>query len=136
VIRYFKNERFGFSVTYYEANRPRQYYPDFLVVTGDQNGREVMWLAETKGEMRPNTPLKSEAARLWCEQISKTNYGEWRYILLPQSRFEAGLKKGVKSLRELSNILEPAASETAPIVVPNAPLPPPTGPETEPAALE
>jgi type III restriction enzyme len=134
VVRYFKNERFGFSVTYYEANRPRQYYPDFIVVTADQNGREVMWLAETKGEMRPNTPLKSQAARLWCEQISKTKYGQWRYILLPQKQFEAGLKK--KSLQELSSILEPAASEDAPIIVPNAPVPPPTGPETEPAALE
>ena len=26
-----------------------------------------MWLAETKGEIRPNTALKSEAARLWRE---------------------------------------------------------------------
>ena len=25
VVRYFKNERFGFSVTYYESSRPRQY---------------------------------------------------------------------------------------------------------------
>ena len=30
VVRYFKNERLGFSVTYYESNRPRQYYPDFI----------------------------------------------------------------------------------------------------------
>ncbi len=28
VVHYFKNERLGFSVTYYESNRPRQYYPD------------------------------------------------------------------------------------------------------------
>ena len=35
VVRYFKNERFGFSVTYYESNRPRQYYPDFIVVARD-----------------------------------------------------------------------------------------------------
>ena len=72
VVRYFKNERFGFSVTYYESNRPRQYYPDFIVVTRDKDGREVTWLAETKGEMRPNTALKSQAARLWCEKMSGT----------------------------------------------------------------
>ena len=64
VVRYFKNERFGFSVTYYESNRPRQYYPDFIVVARDETGRETFWLAETKGEIRPNTALKSEAARL------------------------------------------------------------------------
>jgi len=55
VVRYFKNERLGFSVTYYESNRPRQYYPDFVIAGCDQDGREVMWLAETKGEIRPNT---------------------------------------------------------------------------------
>ena len=68
VVRYFKNERLGFSVTYYESNRPRQYFPDFIVAARDAGGREVMWLAETKGEVRPNTALKSEAARLWCEK--------------------------------------------------------------------
>lgn len=74
VIRYFKNERLGFSVTYYESNRPRQYYPDFIVAARDASGREVMWLAETKGEIRPNTALKREAARLWCEKMSGTKY--------------------------------------------------------------
>jgi hypothetical protein len=51
VVRYFKNERFGFSVTYYEGNRPRQYYPYFIVTAREDDGREVMWIAETKGEI-------------------------------------------------------------------------------------
>jgi hypothetical protein len=59
IVRYFKNERFGFSVTYYEGNRPRQYYPDFIAVAREADGRETTWLAETKGEIRPNTALKS-----------------------------------------------------------------------------
>jgi hypothetical protein len=75
VVRYFKNERLGFSVTYYESNRPRQYYPDFVIVARDADGREVMWLAEPRGEVRPNTALRSEAARLWCEKMSGTNTG-------------------------------------------------------------
>ena len=62
VVRYFKNERFGFSVTYYEGNRPRQYYPDFIVVAREATAARSTWLAETKGEIRPNTALKSEAA--------------------------------------------------------------------------
>jgi type III restriction enzyme len=102
VIRYFKNERFGFSVTYYEGNRPRQYYPDFIVVAREADGREVMWLAETKGEIRPNTALKSEAATLWCEKMSRTAYGHWRYLFVPQRKFEASIVAGVKSLADLA----------------------------------
>ncbi|MDE2108366.1 MAG: DEAD/DEAH box helicase family protein, partial [Gammaproteobacteria bacterium] len=105
VVRYFKNERLGFSVTYYESNRPRQYYPDFIIAAHDTGGREVMWLAETKGEIRPNTKLKSEAARLWCEKMSATKYGQWRYLFLQQKKLEAALASGVRSLIELSDQL-------------------------------
>jgi type III restriction enzyme len=103
VVRYFKNERLGFSVTYYESNRPRQYYPDFIVVARDKDGREVFWLAEPKGEIRPNTALKSEAARLWCEKMSSTRYGQWRYLFLQQRKLEAALAAGVRTLAELAD---------------------------------
>jgi hypothetical protein len=102
VIRSFKNERLGFSVTYYENNRPRQYFPDFIIAAQDAAGREVMWLAETKGEMRPNTSLKSEAARLWCQKMSGTNYGRWWYLFIQQRALEAALGGRVLSLSELA----------------------------------
>ncbi len=105
VVRYFKNERFGFSVTYYEGNRPRQYYPDFIVVAREADGREVMWLAETKGEIRSNTALKSEAATLWCEKMSRTAYGHWRYLFVRQRKFEASVVAGVQSLADLAAAL-------------------------------
>jgi hypothetical protein len=105
VVRYFKNERFGFSVTYYEGNRPRQYYPDFIIVAREADGREEAWLAETKGEIRPNTALKSGAAALWCEKMSRTTYGRWRYLFVPQQKFEAALSAGVKSLTALATSL-------------------------------
>ena len=105
VVRYFKNERLGFSVTYYESNRPRQYYPDFIIAARDADGREVMWLAETKGEIRPNTELKSEAARLWCQKMSATKYGQWRYLFIQQKKLEAALAAGVKSLAGLAESL-------------------------------
>ncbi len=54
-MRNFKNERLGFAVTYYESNRPRQYFPDFIVAAKDADGREAMWLAVTMGEIRPST---------------------------------------------------------------------------------
>ena len=62
-------------------------------------------LAETKGEIRPNTALKSEAARLWCEKMSGTRYGQWRYLLVQQRKFEAAENAGVKSLAELAQSL-------------------------------
>jgi hypothetical protein len=106
VIRYIKNERFGFSITYYEANRPRQYYPDFIIVSQDKNNQVIMWLAEPKGEIRPNTAIKAEAASLWCEKMSKTNYGQWRYQLVPQVKFESALRRGIKSLFDLQSYLD------------------------------
>ncbi len=105
VLRYFKNERLGFSVTYHESNRPRQYYPDFIIATRDSDGHDVMWLAETKGEIRPNTALKSEAARLWCEKMSGTKYGRWRYLFVAQRDFEKLSTANVSTLNELANRL-------------------------------
>jgi SOS-response transcriptional repressor LexA len=105
IVRYFKNERFGFSVTYYEGNRPRQYFPDFIVVARERDGRETTWLAETKGEIRANTGLKSAAATLWCEKMSRTAFGQWRYLFVPQRKFEAAVASGVQSLADLSAAL-------------------------------
>ena len=102
MVRWFKNERLGFSVTYYEGNRPRQYHPDFLVTAREGDGREVLWVIETKGEIRPNTKLKSEAAELWCQRMSTTRYGSWRYLFVQQKRFETALASGVRSLAEFA----------------------------------
>lgn len=112
VLRYFKNERLGFSVTYYESNRPRQYYPDFVVAARDGDGREVMWLAETKGEIRPNTALKSEAARLWCEKMSATKYGQWRYLFVQQKKLDDALARGVDSVVALADALVAGRPDT------------------------
>lgn len=111
VVRYFKNERLGFSVTYYESNRPRQYFPDFIIASRDKDGREVMWVAETKGEVRPNTALKSEAARMWCQKMSGTKYGQWRYLFIQQRKLESILAAGVQSLAELAeNLVVPPSA--------------------------
>ncbi len=100
VIRYFKNERLGFSVTYYENNRPRQYYPDFVVLVREAD-EEVWWLAETKGEIRPNTALKQQAAEAWCEKMSGTRYGHWQYVLVRQQHFNRATAAKVKSFADL-----------------------------------
>lgn len=106
VIRYFKNERFGFSVTYYEGNRPRQYFPDFIVIVKATSGADETWLAETKGEIRPNTALKSEAARMWCDKMSRTAYGSWHYLFVPQRKLESALSRGVKSFEQVAQAMK------------------------------
>jgi type III restriction enzyme len=104
VQSYVKNERLGFSLTYYEGNRPRQYYPDFLVVQ-DEGGQEVNWVVETKGEVRPNTMIKSEAAELWCRKMSGRTYGEWRYLMVQQRDFEHAISQGFKSFAALWKLI-------------------------------
>ena len=118
VVRWFKNERLGFSVTYYEGNRPRQYHPDFLVTAREADGREVLWVIETKGEIRPNTKLKSEAAELWCQRMSTTRYGSWRYLFVQQKPFETALAANVRSLAELADALVHAPPEKQLKIVP------------------
>lgn len=66
------------------------------------DGTETIWLAETKGEMRINDSLKNSAANLWCEKISATKYGRWRYLFAQQQKLEIALKKGVASFVELA----------------------------------
>jgi SOS-response transcriptional repressor LexA len=106
VIRYVKNEYFGFSLTYYEHNRPRQYFPDFIVLVRGADGREVWWLAETKGEIRSNTALKREAANLWCEKMTSAgSHGTWRHLFVQQRKFEQALGSGVKTFAALAEAL-------------------------------
>jgi hypothetical protein len=112
VVRYIKNERFGFSVTYYEGNRPRQYYPDFIITARDKAGRETTWVAETKGEIRSNTSLKTQAASLWCEKMSATRYGQWRYLFVPQRDFDRAVGYA-RSVGELAHQLMPGTTALA-----------------------
>lgn len=113
VLRYFKNERWGFSINYYENNRPRQYYPDFLVAVKGADGAETMWVAETKGEKRHSTDLKKEAAELWCAKMSGTVYGAWRYLYVPQRPYEVAIAAGAKDFAGLMERLGGVQGELA-----------------------
>jgi type III restriction enzyme len=100
VGRYVKNEHFGFAITYLEGGRARQYYPDFVIVS-ERNGEERWVVAETKGEVWPNTDLKSLSARQWCERMTAGKLGTWEYLFVPQVPFEKALKDGTRSLATL-----------------------------------
>lgn len=111
VVKYMKNEFYGFSLTYYENNRPRQYFPDFIVSVRGEDEREVWWLAETKGEIRPNTALKREAAELWCEKMTEAKQGVWRHLFVQQRQFERSIASGVQSFTELADAVQKRRAE-------------------------
>jgi hypothetical protein len=99
-------------VTYYENNRPRQFYPDFIVTIRDADGSETMWLAETKREMRLNVALKNAAAYQWCERMSATKYGQWRYLCAQRVALTAALGKDIRSFSELAAVLQAEVPKT------------------------
>lgn len=105
VLRYVKNERFGFSVTYFENGRPRQYFPDFVVAVRGQDQQESFWVVETKGEVHSNTGLKRQAAEEWCRKMSRTQYGRWEYLFVQQRRFNQAMARKVKTLMGLADIV-------------------------------
>lgn len=110
VIRYAKNERFHFTITWFDNGRPRQYHPDFVVVVKGQDGREEHWIAEPKGELRPSTWLKKEAAEAWCAKMSTTKHGLWRYLLVQETAFEHARPRAAK-FSELASILLDEANQ-------------------------
>ena len=64
-----------------------------------------MWLAETKGEMRPNVPLKNAAAENSCQKMSATKYGRWRYLFAQQIPLQSALFAGTKTFAALAGKL-------------------------------
>jgi type III restriction enzyme len=105
VVRYLKNERFKFSVTYYENSRPRQYFPDFIVLVRTKDAPDIWHLAETKGEIRPNTHVKREAADLWCDRMTRSGGGEWRHLFVQQREFVRAKAAGAKTFTDLADRL-------------------------------
>jgi len=104
VLHYCKNERLGFSVTYLENGKPRQYYPDFVVLTS-AGGEVTHWVVETKGELWPNTALKAEAARQWCAKMTGTPFGRWSYVLVREAQLAHALDAGIKNWATLAATL-------------------------------
>ena len=64
-----------------------------------------------EGRNPAETALKSEAARHWCEKMSGTKYGRWRYLFAQQRKVEVALASGVKSLAELAESMVVARPE-------------------------
>ena len=50
---------------------------------------EVNWIIETKGRVWEGTSAKDDAIRDWCERISDSTGGIWRYVRVNQTAFDA-----------------------------------------------
>ncbi len=88
-------------VDYLSGNGQLAFYtPDFLVRLTD--GSYV--LAETKGRVDKDVPLKARAAAAWCKAASKGKI-KWIYLYVPQQTFEAF---GDNRLDVLARSCEPA----------------------------
>lgn len=99
VERYVKNEWFDFIVPYHEHGVTKRYYPDYIIRTSMEGPEWI--LAETKGEIHPNTMLKRQAAEQWCHTLGRAGHGSWRYLFVPQRAFEEAMQAEVSSLAEL-----------------------------------
>jgi len=50
-------------------------------------------------------PLKNGAAHLWCEKMSATKYGQWRYLFAQQIKLTAVLATSVETFEDLADKL-------------------------------
>jgi len=91
-------EVFGFAIDYTEGGNLRSYYPDFAAV--DTAG--VYWLLETKGQETAEVKYKDQAATVWCENASALTGKKWKYLKVPQKKFE---KLQPESLSDLTALL-------------------------------
>jgi len=64
------------------------YHPDWVVVQR-AGQEEVNWIIETKGRVWEGTAAKDEAIGDWCDRISDSTEGLWRYVRINQREFEA-----------------------------------------------
>jgi type III restriction enzyme len=78
-----------FRVDYLSASGAvKFYYPDFVAVQQAPEG-EVNWIVETKGREYEDVAHKDASICDWCERITTQTGQTWRYLKVPQSRFDA-----------------------------------------------
>jgi len=108
-----------FRVDYLSAKGAiRFYYPDLVAVQQTPSGL-VSWILETKGQENENVTHKDASMDRWCELISNQTGQTWRYLKVPQARFDAShagtlaelvAELGPQELRLFAGAVQPEAS--------------------------
>ena len=77
-------EVFGFAIDYTDGGNLRSYYPDFVAVDAESR----YWILETKGMETDEVKQKDHAAILWTENATALTGKTWKYLKVPQKKFE------------------------------------------------
>ena len=82
VETFVKNSGLGFAIPYLDRGTPHDYLPDFVVKVRD---RSQYLLVELKGRETVQTEAKEDAARRWCEAVTREgSFGDWHFIQLDE----------------------------------------------------
>ena len=63
------------------------YYPDWVAVQRELDGRIVHWIVETKGRVWEGAAEKDAAMREWCRRVTRATGDTWKYIRVNQADF-------------------------------------------------
>lgn len=94
-------EQFGFCIQYTDTlANIRNYFPDFIAIADDNTN----WIIETKGREDIEVRLKDNAAIHWCKTATELTKENWKYIKVPQKKFE---ELHPETFEELLTVLNP-----------------------------
>jgi len=95
VISFIKNVPYAvkLSITYYDPRERkwRKFYPDFVVKTKRDDGKEVFYIVETKGREEIQILEKNRAAELWCQAVSEATGKTWKYLYLKEKDWNSAI---------------------------------------------
>ena len=75
--------------------------------------KEKYWIIETKGRIWPDTHLKDEAIKYWCETVSKSMNQSWNYFRVNQIEFGSRLRT-LKLLEDVVSVLNNSEIQNLP----------------------
>ena len=64
------------------------YYPDWVAVQRDMDGKIINWVIETKGRVWEGTEEKDAAMQEWCRRVGGATGEFWKYIRVDQAEFQ------------------------------------------------
>jgi len=64
------------------------YYPDFIAVQKNPEGKETHWIIETKGREFEDVALKDRRAQEWCTDATRLTGKDWKYLKVSQVDYD------------------------------------------------
>lgn len=97
VVKWVKNDRLGFAISYRKQNIKHSYVPDFIAEL--DIGMKV--IIEVKGQYNDDADLKAKAAQRWVDAVNRSGeHGLWHYMVV-QDPSKLGVELNQLSLDKL-----------------------------------